>query len=401
MLQLQALLIPLVLAFAPATARVQESAVPASAGAQDPDAPWTAWCADFAKALNERDPSAYDRCVDAGAIIDRAQKGVPGRKSFMTGFKEGALTTMSGGQGTFAELTNALEMGGHVDFLRLRGTPGARTALFRIVRAEAGVEYLEFELARGKDEPARAVDVYVASSGERSSDTLRRWLIPTAANDDRGLIDRLIGEEQVLARHWKVVEKLIDAVKSRSVESFAKQLSKLPDELRRDKTILLMRIKMFPPDDPRYVEAIGEVRRYFPDDPCTVLHSIDWFFLQKDYKAALAELSRLDAWAGGDPYLNVLCGNILVAAEDWDGARKVAREAIAAGLGWPDPYWVLITVSLRQQRYDETLSVLIEMDLNFEFNWVDFTTLEEYQGFAASSQHAQWLEHLAEKARAR
>jgi len=375
--------------------------VAAGTDTENADEPWLAWMNGVTAALNEKDHTAFDRLVSADAILDRALEDVPGRKSFLSGFRAGARSTMSGGKGLYAEMRAILEQGGHVDFLRLRGTPGARTALFRLVIPAAGFDYLEFDLEREEKKSVRAVDVYSASAGEHTSALLRRWLLPLAANDDRTVIERLIGTEQTLIQHWSQVERLIQASQSRDADAFSKTFAELPSELRQDKLLILMRIRMFPPDDERYLQAIGDLRTFYPDDACTRMHSIDWFFLHHEHEKCLRELRILDAWAGGDPYTSYVRAQYEVGAERWDEARAAANEAIDGGIDWVEPYWILVTASLHQKRPAETLALLLRMDEAFVLEWADFTTLELYSGFVASPLHAEWLVHLSEKAETR
>jgi hypothetical protein len=128
------------------------------------------------------------------------------------------------------------------------------------------------------------------------------------------------------------------------------------------------------------------------------MHSIDWFLLHQEYDESIAEVKHMDAWVDGDPYLDVLRAGILIQARRWDEAGTAARAAITRGLGWADPYWMLVTVSLRQERFEETLAVLREIDQRFAFEWSDMTTNAEYAEFVKSPQHAQWLAYLNEKA---
>lgn len=387
----------LVLVCAPAVAAVQSAETPPPPAAESPDAPWLEWTSSLLVALEEQDAAAFDALVDADAILDRAAQGIADKNGFVSGFKQGARTTMTGGQGLFANLIAALEADGHVDFLRLRGKPDARTALFRIVSTDTGINYLEFELSKTGTAPARAIDFYSAASGEQQSTTLRRWLLPLAADKDKGFLERLVGTEAALVKHWTKVERVTKAAQSGDVELFAKRVAALPEELRRDKLILLMRIRVFPFEDARYLEAIGELRKHYADDPCTRLHSIDWYIARGEIDTVVKEVRHMSEWAGGDPYLPFLLSGILVEAKRYDAARTSAREAITVGLGWIEPYWILVTVSLRQERFEETLAVLREIDEAFTVEWADFATVDEYKGFVESPQHAEWLAYLKSK----
>jgi hypothetical protein len=388
----------LALVCAPSPALAQSAETPEAAAAPDPDAPWRTWTDDLQLALVEHDVTAYDALVDVDAILERVVQGVSDKKGFVKGFKQGARTTMSGGQGLYLILTSALDGGGHFDLLRLRGKPDARTALFRVVNPDGGFDYIEFELKRSRTGTVSAVDYYTASTGELVSAAVRRWMLPLAASSDRGLLERLLEPEQALVKDWPKVERAVDASKKGDVEAFAEALAALPAELRIDKLVLLMRIRVFPAEDARYVEALGDMRKHYADDPATRLHSIDWYYLRGEHDKALAEIEGMGEWADGDPYLRYLSCTVLLQAQRFDAARQAGRAAIDGGLAWTEPYWLLMTISLRQERYADTLALLVEMDKRFELEWNDFGDVEEYKGFVASTRHAEWLAYLKAKA---
>ena len=64
----------------------------------------------------------------------------------------------------------------------------------------------------------------------------------------------------------------------------------LPEPLRREKSILMMRLKATASDDDRYLAALDDYARYYPDAPDTKLHLVDAYFLRKRYDQVIAQL---------------------------------------------------------------------------------------------------------------
>jgi tetratricopeptide (TPR) repeat protein len=379
----------------------QDSAPGTSHQDQDAEVSWIEWGRSLLRALHEEDVSAFDRLVDANAIVDAAFKDVETTSRFATGFRAGILPKMTKGEGLYATLTGYLERGARFEFLRLKEGAPSRRALFRLIPSEGGVDYFEFWLNRREDGSVRAVDVYTASAGEPFSALVRRWLLPQAAENNKGMLGKLFGTEHALVQHWGTIVKVTRAAEAGDLEKFAKHLGELPEELGVDKTVILMRLRMFPGDDPRYLEALADLRRHYPEDPCTLVFSIDYFWLRDEHSKALEELEHLREWVGGDPYLHLHRGQLLLQDKSYDLAGVAARKAIDEGLGWVDPYWTLLNANLHQERFEEALGLLRQMDQQFELEWNDMTALPLYSGFVKSPQHAEWLEYLRTKEQSR
>ena len=79
-----------------------------------------------------------------------------------------------------------------------------------------------------------------------------------------------------------------------------------------------------------------------------------------------------------------------------DEARLLATQALKA-----EPFlaahWVLVTLTLHNKDYDETLRLLKQIDKGFQMQWNDLATQPDYAGFVASPQYQQWREYLEKK----
>jgi len=316
-------------------------------------------------------------------------------------FRALALQKMAGGKWFSDYLAQSLAAGGHFDFLRLRGDKEARRALFRFVPALGPVDYAEFLLERQDDASVRAIDMYRAQTGEQMSATFRRGLLLMDLEDDKSTLDRLFGPERAAAKHRGTLTRVNAAAQAGDLDALEKLCNELPAELRKDKTYILMRCRAFSLGDPRRMGAYADLRQHYPDDPCTHLYSIDWFWEHGEHAKAYQELEYIRTWTGGDPYLHLFRALLLFEQPELDAAREYARKAIDEGLGWDDPYWVLIRVSVKKGRFEETIALLKELDQGFNMEWGDLSALPMYSDFVKSPQHTQWLEYLRKKANPR
>ena len=378
--------------------RPPEAGEPAGAApspAASEDAGVEAWVDRALAAVAQGSFAELDRLLDPDALLDRATAGVGASKSFEKRFRDGARRTLLGPEGPLGALVAVAGGGGEVTFLRGRVRDGAPSALFRLYYGDGqGYDYREFVLERREDALV-AVDCYQYSRGETSSRALRRWYVPLAVEKNRSLIQRLIGVEHQLAANWKRVERMIGLYGEGELEEAERLYRGLPTELQRDRSLLLLRIGSTPVEDPAYTQAVTTLIEHHPAEPCTILASIDFHSARRELGQTRAAFEQLRSSVGGDPFLDVLEANVLLAHGELDLAAGLAREAIDGGLGWVDPYWVLLAVSLTRQDHARTLDLLLEVDAGFVVEWQDFAGVPEYAGFVASPYHARWLEHRA------
>ncbi len=168
----------------------------------------------------------------------------------------------------------------------------------------------------------------------------------------------------------------------------------LPDSLKHDKVVLLVRLRTVQAldDDEACTKAIAEMHALFPDDPNTDLLSIDYYFLKKMTKEALEAIDRLDKSVGGDPYLDVLRANTHFQSGDLATAREDAERAVKREATLIEGYWTLVTISLSEERYDDTAALLDTLRDRFHVTFQDLSKMPAYKGFVASPQYRAWLE---------
>lgn len=390
-----AVLVSLLALAAPASAQ-GTSPEPAAPAAAPPEAsPVELWVDRVLTGVGRGALDELARLVDADALLDRATRGVGASKGFEKGFRSGARGNLLGASGLLGTLHEVVEGGGEVTFLRARVRDGFESALFRLRRGEdQGFDYHEY-LLEPREGGMVAIDCYQYSRGETQAQALRRWYVPLAVEQNKSLIQRLIGTEHQLATHWKRVDRMLGAYREGELEEAERLYRGLPTALQRDKGILLLRIGATPAEAPEYVQSIATLIEHYPSDPGTILASIDHHWMRGELALTRTAIEELRKSIGGDPYLDHLEATLLLERGELDLAVELARKAIDGGLGRVDPYWVLLAVSLRRQDHARTLELLVEIDDGFEVEWQDFAGVPEYAGFLASPYHAQWLEHLA------
>jgi tetratricopeptide (TPR) repeat protein len=333
------------------------------------------------------DLSALDASISVQALMQRGtgDLAVPDRVG--RGFVDGFRSKLQLG----AEICASLDGSGSYELLRMRTVDGQPRALFRMI-SNSGLNYHDYLLTRDDTGSVRIIDFYNYLSGEWFSETLRRAFLPLLAESNRGLLDRLSrGENAYVANVPRILEMQrlhAEGHPGRALEIF----DALPQELRRDKNLLLLRFNVAASaGDTEYKQAMVELKENFPDDPAMDFTLIDHYFYTQQFDRALEIIDSIDRRVEGDPYLDFFRANILYTVGNWDGARAFALKALSREPDLEDPYWTLITISLDRREYFETARLLTAVESNLGYRIGDLIDIPEYAGFRESEAYRRWL----------
>jgi hypothetical protein len=337
-------------------------------------------CQDFVErltdAIHSDENSELHGVVDWTSIFERATADVDAPDAARREFIAGAIGTWRDQAKWAGGIANELATGGSYELLRIHNVGQRRHALFRLLQPEMrGVSYHDYVLARRDDGVVMAVDIYVLPSGELLSDTVRRAFAGEHGADEQA----------------RAIEQLTSDVQAGRHQQALAGFDELPSAAKRDKTLLLLRLRAAQDvDDRAYAAALSDLERYHPEDPSIDMLSIDGYLLKKQYDLALRSVGRLEKTLGGDPYLNVLRANINFESGNLDAARRAAEAAVAESPKLEVGYWALVTVLLKQQDIAAALPLMARLEDEFG---ADLSSVEEqplYKHLVSSPQYEAW-----------
>ena len=213
-----------------------------------------------------------------------------------------------------------------------------------------------------------------------------------ARGDQLDLLTRLTrGESAYVKNLSKILEMQHLQIEGKHNEALA-IFDAFPEELKRDKNLLLMRFNIAAQaDDKAYQAAMVDLKKSLPDDPALDFALIDHYFYAKQFDKALEIIDSIDKRVEGDPYLDFFRANIFYSDGNWAGAKRFAKQAIDREPDLEDPYWTLITISLDERDYAETARLLIAVEDSLGLVIGDLIDIPEYAGFRASEPYRRWL----------
>lgn len=247
---------------------------------------------------------------DLKALVDISFAGITAKEDYRKQFK----ANFAGPQGTEAvlgPLAKTVKRGGQYTLLRVHQHGTDHAAVFRL-NAGSIPNYHILKLVKGMDGKIKVHDLYVLGAGEWMSTMNRRQILPIAASQNRSVLEKLLGTESDFVTYAGEFRELMKAVQADDYATFKDIYDELPKSMQEQKTVLLMRRgqaqKAKQWDDVRATTA--DFRRLYPNDAALDVLSLPSLIFEKQFDEALAAVDRIDAFVGGDPYLDTLRSTI-------------------------------------------------------------------------------------------
>ena len=216
--------------------------------------------------------SAVNAAMDWEAIINRATVGCEMSAETYQKYMAAGNREMSGPNNPFTRTVNQVTQGGDYRLLHLHKQDGQQRALFRLLLPGGEVNYHDIVLVRQADGRVRGDDMFILLAGEMLSETFRRGALPFAAEASKSLLERLTQKESDYVKNIAKVDSLMSHARAHEGTRVMEIYGQLPDSLKKDKIILIMRLTAVKSLGPEQEDAaIRAFRSAYPHDPALEL----------------------------------------------------------------------------------------------------------------------------------
>jgi tetratricopeptide (TPR) repeat protein len=294
------------------------------------------------------------------------------------------------------QLTNQIaaicQSGGSYRLVRVLRRDGRWHAVFRMILPSQGMNYHDIRLtsSNGKVVGDR---LFVAINSEEMADTMRALAQPAMKN--RNLVGRLSGQQQAAETAFDNTIALLTAVKTGQFQEVIRLYDQLPEASRANKSVMLgMITAQSQLDEAEYLAAIDRYREAFPNDPSLGLVLLDAALMREDWELLEVSRQKLNAWTGGDPYVDLLIATIF--SQDpakVQQALEMTKDVDPRTLGLPAAHYNKLTIALSGKDFR---TVVQQMDALLEEYGVEFE--EEairseplFAEFVESPEFQDWL----------
>jgi len=346
----------------------------------------------WAAALNASDAPSLSGLLDLQALGVRTAATMPApseaqRNDFVRGFTRGSAQLVP----TWISQVEAAQ--GSALFLKVHSFNGMRGPLLRYDLGEQGYNYVLLIAERREAAEPRVVDMFLATTGQRFSDTLGAISMMLVAPND-SLLGRVFGLTDVdegLVKSFTSIGQLQRA--GRTADAFA-QLRALPEPIRNHRVMLNLSVQFASVlSEDLYREELARLARYHRDDPTAAFMLIDYYFYKGDTEAAMGALLGMERAFGTDGAIAILKANLSVEAGDLFNARRFARQSVELEPGNELGHLTLMTILMLSEEYADGIEVLegLERDFGYVFEDAAFADSDLYAGFVRSPEYAAWI----------
>lgn len=347
------------------------------------------------RAVEDSDIGSFNDLIDWTAILNEvtslpeSEKLNQSRKDFKVEFRKATKTKDS----ICGAIISTVEKGGEYSLLRTGTEEGRPFALFRLILPNnGGVNFHKFYLHRNSSDEVLARDVYIYLSAEPITEIFRRGWVGLAAqilNEDD---DEKNEEAKLFLANIQDMAKFFDLVNKEKNEEAIALFDQLPDETKKEKTVLIGRMRVaqrISPED--YAAVIQLIKEAHPDDPSLDFLMIDGYLLQNENEKAVECIEKTRESVGGDAYLAVMRANVLTKMGKLEEALESLKQAEQEEPTLQSIYSLGLDICLAAKDFDTTAAYLTKLEKDFGFTWKDLTTVDVFKEFTESPQYQEWL----------
>ena len=366
-----------------------------NAGKPVTEAEATKFAKELATAVKTQDTEAVNRIIRLDSMAERIVSDVKvtevQRRGFMKGFNQ-ALR-----QGVFTQqIVGVAEAGGTYDLLRIHTVNGRACPLFRMIGADGALNYHEYTLVHHQDGTIEIEDIYFYITGEPVSQSMRRMVLPLLTSQNF-----MKANDRKELKALTTFSNMAKSVREGEYQAAADAYHTLPKGNQEQKPVLILYLiavaNLGEESEPLYLAAMEKFRKLYPNDAALDLISIDYYYLKGQINKGIKAVQRLDKVVGGDPYLDMFQGNLLMELKQYDKARKAIEKCIKEEPTLELAYWSRITLSLAEKNHVDTLKWLKTTVKTFKSDVGGFDEIPEYSEFVKSPQFAEFEKWYAER----
>ena len=343
-------------------------------------------------AVTAGDSAKTASLLDMDRLIDRTTSGVAAPEDFRTGFRDG----MKKAQSPAGAIAKAAQ-GGTYKVLRVRQVNSERRVLCRMVLENGGLNYHDWVVGKDAQGKPTFVDIYVGITGELMSQTMRRLYVAASVQANPTWIERLTGSDKSYAANIDKIDQFNRDMQGGNSDAALADYKALPQDMRQNKYFLIMRLvaasRVQEQSPQGYQAAAADLQKLFPGDPSLDLVCLDGLVTDHKYAEARKGVDRLEKFTGGDAYLQFLRGNLYLMEggdANFAAAKKSFRQSIATEPTLQQPYWGLVTLSLKTRNFDETAATLNEIERKLPLKIGDLQNVPDYAEFVKSPAYQKW-----------
>lgn len=327
------------------------------------------------EAASREGPEALRVHFDMEQLAERATPpglSIPERNAFLNGLRD-SLGADGGG------LLTAVAGSGY-SYRGVAWRDGRPVARFRFLPPAGGFNFHDLVLSRRPDGTYRVVDLFVMTSSEYLTESMRRVAV-FLLGDTSSLATRIFGDQGVTQEEISDVRTFNELAAGGDPEAALRAYEALTPRVRSQRSVRLMRVQVASrlDDEARYLAILNETAVNMPGDPALSSMMLDAHFLEQNWTGCLADLDAIRQ-TYQDPYIDSFEGRVRIEAGQVEEALAIADRVIAEEDSLLDGHDIALLAALRLGRTDRARRELDRLVADHQVDPVALAGIAGYEG---------------------
>lgn len=308
------------------------------------------------------DATAVKNAFDTKALFLRALDGIEipadDYPQFIKGMEDGANRRPGGVAWSL--------VGQDMKFLRISEFEGMPMPLFRLNTPD-GTNYLHIMTLPSDSGKMKAVDMHILTSGEWTSQSTRRLILP--------YLQQMLGsrsrtafqkEESEFVEQIEKIQAVSAAHQSGNITALHQAYQSLPPSLQKLRFLRVIYLNSLLGDKEAHLEEARRFEQDYPNDPATAFMLVDADFVREDWEGALAKIDIVRKTIGGDVYLDFLSANIVMSQGNHAKAAEMIRDSLQKEPEIEDAWWTLFSCLVELKKHEDLANEIKNYNQQFK-----------------------------------
>lgn len=341
-------------------------------------------------AMQTDDVGAINTLFDWNDLFERVAGPLDLAAAERSKFVQGMKSGNPAGQLT-NQIASICQTGGSYQLVKIIRREGRFHAVFRMILPNQGMNYHDIRLVRSNGK-VMGDRLFVAINSEELADTMRMLVQP--AMQSRNLVGRLSGQQKADEAAFDTTIAMLTAAKNGQFADVVRLHEQLPAANRSNKSVMLALITAQSQlDQDQYLAAIDRYREAFPNDPSLGLVLLDAALLRQDWELLEVSRQKLNAWTGGDPYVDLLIATIYSQdPEKIEQAMAISKEIDPRGLRLPAAHYNKLTIALSGKDFKTALQQMTILQDEYGAEFVEASMRAEplFAELVETPEYREW-----------
>lgn len=344
---------------------------------------------EWVAAVTSGEFETFEPLFDWKSAIDRGVDGIAMSSKELANLRKSNLSNRLAKQ-TFDSIDQFVKLGGSYRAVRVTYRGDETHVLLRLLSVDGELNFHDIRLNL-QSTKIIADRFFIALTGEELADSIRNSL--TALNRNNNIMGQITGLKRASIEDLKVISEMVQLMRTGNKSEVPSKFDQLSLEGKKLKLALLYRcLSIDHNDEVKYLAALDDYAKEFPNDPSLGLIRVDAAVIRKDAKLLEESRRSLQEWTGGDPYIDLLNAGCLASFGKLNEAKQMIDKVDVDGLELAYAHQIKLSYSLIANDFRDVRIQLETLRDKYGYVFENLSNEPDYKGFVASEEYQKWTD---------